>query len=297
MKSSQTIQLPYYLGCPVWSCAHWAGTVYSQSAKRTQWLRDYSQVFNTVEGNSTFYALPKLDVAQRWGDEAASGFRFAFKFPQTISHVPQLRYDARDLQSFIDFLDVLATRNVLGDTFLQLPPQCSYRDFGALQELLQRLPKEWTFAVEPRHADWFDQAQCEQEFDALLREHGMSRVLFDSRPLYSLPASDEAERVSQTRKPKSPHRTTVTNQRPMLRLVGRNRIEEVDSYLDQWSDTIADWLRNGLVPYIFTHTPDDQFAPQMAQLLHEKLRQRIPALPKLTWQSAQPRGAQQLDLF
>jgi len=162
--------------------------------------------------------------------------------------------------------------------------------------LLRSLPAEWNFAVESRHADWFDEGECETQFCGLLGELGMSRVLFDSRPLYSRPAADEAERVSQSRKPKSPYRDSVTNQRPMLRLVGRNRLEEIESYLDRWSEKIALWLQSGLKPYIFTHTPDDRHAPQMAQRLHEKIRKRLPDLPEFQWPN-QRQQPQQLDLF
>lgn len=296
MNPARTVTLPYYLGCPVWTCPHWCGTVYGSNSKKPQWLREYTLTFNTVEGNSTFYALPKLDVARRWAEEAAEGFRFAFKFPQNISHVPRLQYDARDLAAFLQFLEVFAARGVLGDTFLQLPPHFSYRDFDALRRLLDGLPSQWNFAVESRHADWFDSASCENQFCELLREKGMSRVLFDSRPLYSRPASDDAERESQSRKPKSPYRDTVTNRRPMLRLVGRNRLEEVESYLDQWSETISNWLTSGLEPYIFTHTPDDRHAPEMAQRLHNKIRAKLPHLPTLSWPNQKPQP-QQLDLF
>jgi uncharacterized protein YecE (DUF72 family) len=296
MNLPRTVALPYYLGCPVWTCPHWCGSVYGPQSKRPQWLHEYTRTFNTVEGNSTFYALPKLDVAKRWAEDAATGFQFAFKFPQNISHVPRLQYTPQDLKDFLEFLSVFADKQVLGDTFLQLPPQCDFRDFHALQRLLRSLPAEWNFAVESRHADWFDEGECETQFCGLLGELGMSRVLFDSRPLYSRPAADEAERVSQSRKPKSPYRDSVTNQRPMLRLVGRNRLEEIESYLDRWSEKIALWLQSGLKPYIFTHTPDDRHAPQMAQRLHEKIRKRLPDLPEFQWPN-QRQQPQQLDLF
>jgi|694.fasta_scaffold23212_9 uncharacterized protein YecE (DUF72 family) len=302
MNPERSPNLPYYLGCPVWSCTHWTGIVYSPKSKKDQWLRDYTRCFNTVEGNSTFYGLPKPETAKRWASEAADGFRFAFKFPQSISHVPELRFDPNDLKQFLSFLEIFANRGCLGDTFLQLPPQLSARSFTTLQQLLKHLPTDWTWAVEPRHADWFDQAQNEKQFDGLLHEMGMSRVLFDSRPLYSRPPADEAEKVSQSRKPKSPFRETVTNARPMLRLVGRNRIEEVDAYLDEWATTIARWISQGLRPYVFTHTPDDQFAPAMAQKLHDKIRSLSPALPSLSalaqvGKTEKESGLKQLDLF
>jgi uncharacterized protein YecE (DUF72 family) len=302
MNSGRTVVLPYYLGCPVWSCPKWVGSVYGQKSKRADWLADYTRTFNTVEGNSTFYALPKAEVAERWANEAAQGFKFAFKFPQTISHAPDLRFASEDLRGFLAFLEIFARHDVLGDTFLQLPPHLSAKAWPALYRLLKELPANWGFAVEPRHPDWFDQSNGEQQLDGALRECGFSRVLFDSRPLFSQPPSDEAELVSQSRKPRSPFRQTVTNSKPMLRLVGRNHVASVDSYLEDWAFTISEWLQKGFQPFVFTHTPDDAFAPAMAMLLHQKIRRLIPTLPEFGWsnQAAEQAVAgklQQLNLF
>ncbi|MEM9410921.1 MAG: DUF72 domain-containing protein, partial [Planctomycetota bacterium] len=76
----------YRIGCPVWSCPQWRGSVYRPKSPRTNWLREYSEVFTTVEGNSTFYGLPKLETFQRWADETADHFRFVLKFPRSITH-------------------------------------------------------------------------------------------------------------------------------------------------------------------------------------------------------------------
>ena len=50
--------LPYYLGCPSWSENAWRDYLYPQDAKPAEFLDLYSQVFNAVEGNTTFYASP-----------------------------------------------------------------------------------------------------------------------------------------------------------------------------------------------------------------------------------------------
>ena len=57
---------PFFLGCPVWSCAGWKGQVYPASAPQKSWLKYYSETFLTVEGNTTFYAIPSPDTVQRW---------------------------------------------------------------------------------------------------------------------------------------------------------------------------------------------------------------------------------------
>jgi uncharacterized protein YecE (DUF72 family) len=49
----------YYLGSPFWSNRDWIGSFFTPSAKPKDFLSQYSSVFNSVEGNNTFYGLPK----------------------------------------------------------------------------------------------------------------------------------------------------------------------------------------------------------------------------------------------
>ncbi len=155
------------------------------------------------------------------------------------------------------------------------------------------------WAVEVRHPAWFDAATQEQRLDAMLGELTIDKVIFDSRPLYSKPPSDDIERASQTKKPKTPVRQTVTGQRPFLRLIGRNNLDEVQPWIDEWSPVIAGWLSQGLDPFVFTHAPDDRFAPRFARRLHEAIRAHHAELPPApTWPGENERPPEvQLTLF
>ncbi len=255
-------------------------------------MRWYSRKFNTAEGNSTFYGLPSESTFERWATQVPVGFAFCFKFPQAITHEAELdlRICRPALDVFLQRLSVLSRHGCLGPTFLQLSPQFSslYRD--RLETFLRALPSGLPWSVEVRHRDWFDEGADEAWFDSLLTELKIDRVLFDSRPLYRLPPSDDIEQESQRRKPRSPFRTTVTGDSPFVRLIGRNRFEEVEEYWDEWSKRIADWILAGLKPWIFTHAPDDAFAPQLVGELHTRVQSEIqsrepdfefPSLPNL----------------
>ncbi len=290
-----TPALPLHIGCPVWNCEGWNDVVYPAGTKRPQWLSWYTQMFNCVEGNSSFYAIPSIDQARRWGSEAAEGFRFCLKFPREISHDRALVNCAAATGDFLAALEQLAQANRLGPTFLQLGPHFAADRFATLSTFLKNLPREFPWAVEVRHLSWFDSASNESRLDDLLSELNMDKVIFDSRPLNQSPAEDDFEKQSQTRKPKSPHRTTATGKHPLLRLIGRNKIEQVDHYFDEWLPTIVQWLAEGRTPYIFTHTPDDTFAPAMARRFWERLRIAIPSnLPPLP---TPPRKPRQLEFF
>ena len=68
------MRLPYYLGCPSWSENAWRDYLYPADARASDYLALYSQVFNAVEGNTTFYARPSAATVQRWA-EIMPGFQ------------------------------------------------------------------------------------------------------------------------------------------------------------------------------------------------------------------------------
>ncbi len=287
--------LPLYIGCPVWNCDDWSDIVYPVGTKRPQWLSWYSQMFNCVEGNSSFYRIPSVESARRWASESAPGFRFCMKFPREISHDRALIGTEAITRDFILAIEELARADRLGPTFLQLGPKFGSDRFDDLSRYLFSLPREFPWAVEVRHVSWFDQGKNEQRLDDLLRGLAIDKVIFDSRPLNQAPADDEGEKQSQTRKPKTPLRLTVTGKHPLLRLIGRNRVELVDNYIEEWLPTISGWVAAGHRPYIFTHTPNDAYAPELARRLWDRLRTTFPgeqiALPM------PPRKPRQLELL
>ncbi len=78
------------------------------------------------------------------------------------------------------------------------------------------------------------------------------RVLFDSRALFSAPPTTESEIEAQRRKPQPPLRRTVTGRHPLLRLIGRDNLDLVQPWIEDWAPIVAGWLRAGLSPSVFT---------------------------------------------
>ena len=85
----------------------------------------------------------------------------------------------------------------------------------------------------------------------------------------------------------------------MLRLVGRNSVDDTLPWIEEWAVVIADWINAGLTPYVFAHSPDEKFAPEFATRLHSELQRHLPSLPDLPEWPAQKRdsGPKQLSLF
>ena len=171
----------YFLGCPIWGNKAWVGELFAAEAKQQDFLRQYASVFNTVEGNTTFYGLPTAKTAARWLAHTPKGFRFALKFPRVISHTKRLRNAEPETAAFMDLLATLQDR--IGPSFLQLPPAFGPRDLPALDEYLTALPNAFHYAVEIRHNLFF--AEAENELTAVLKSHRANRVVFDTRGLHS----------------------------------------------------------------------------------------------------------------
>ena len=108
-----------YLGLPQWSHPAWPGQLLGVGARPAEHLAHYARVFNTVEGNTTFYASPTLDTVQRWADAVPDHFRFSFKFPKEISHQSDLVSADKQVVAFIRLLEPLHPK--LGLLKLQLP--------------------------------------------------------------------------------------------------------------------------------------------------------------------------------
>lgn len=48
-----------YVGCSGWNYKDWRGKFYPEKLAQKNWLEFYSQKFNTVEVNNTFYHFPR----------------------------------------------------------------------------------------------------------------------------------------------------------------------------------------------------------------------------------------------
>lgn len=293
--------LPYYLGCPAWSNRDWIGKVFRKGTETSELLREYSRVFNTVEGNTLFYALPPMATVERWMAESTEGFRLAPKFPKTISHERRLAGAKEENKAFFKILEALSHGNTLGVSFLQLPPSFNINHLDTLSEYLKSLPSDFSYAVEPRHISFYDKAENEKRLDGLLENLGIDKVVFDTRPLWSCEPDGKTERDARERKPQLPIRQVALAKHPVIRFVGKNKIEKNEVFIKEWAPVINKWILEGRKPYIFAHAGDDAFAPYVARRLHQQLKRINPLLPKLPeFESDRikpDKEVEQMDLF
>lgn len=76
----------FYLGCAVWSYKDWVGNLYPPKSQPREFLNLYSQRFTTVEGNTTFYAIPSAETIKKWVEQTPPGFKFCPKLHRQITH-------------------------------------------------------------------------------------------------------------------------------------------------------------------------------------------------------------------
>ena len=148
------MSLPYFLGCPSWSENAWRQYLYPQDARPNQFLELYSQVFNAVEGNTTFYARPAPATVERWAQTMPRHFRFTAKFPSDISHGGDLREQLTGAESFVQLLSPLGER--VAPFWLQLSKAFTPQRLPELAGFIDGLQRP--LAVEVRHRDFFARA-------------------------------------------------------------------------------------------------------------------------------------------
>lgn len=285
----------YHLGCPVWGHKAWVGRYFAAGSQPDAYLRQYASVFNAVEGNATFYGLPRSSTVARWVQDTPTAFRFCFKFPQAITHERRLVDAAAATAAFLETLTPLSPR--LGPLMLQLPPGFGPSELPRLEAYLRGLPREPAYAVELRHPAFFSGGSAEQDLDQLLVDLAVDRVIFDSRGLWESDPTDPLVKAAQGRKPRLPVHLTVTGRSPVVRFVAHAQLDANRWLLKAWADQLALWIGQGLEPYVFVHAPDETLAPALARLLHEQLARRVDVGQLPPWPAELLPPVRQLGLF
>ena len=262
----------YHLGLPMWAHKPWIGEFFAPNTPQDKLLSEYARVFNSVEGNTTFYGNPKPATIERWKEEAGDHFRFCFKFPQVITHQKKLKHVQSEVLEFLELLEPMA--DLLGPFLIGLPSTFDPHSMDALDDFLKLLPSDYAYAVEFRHPAFFKKE--EESVNHFLEDRQVDRVLFHTATLLNVETDDPDLMESQRQKPRVPHRTYATGQRPFVRFVGPPDVADNHPHLGKWADIVAAWIKEGREPYFFVHhAPSDYYAPRLAADFHDMLSSRV----------------------
>jgi uncharacterized protein YecE (DUF72 family) len=241
-------------------------------------LSFYAKKFNTVEVDSTYYALPKQSTVDRWKDVTPDGFLVAAKFPRSIVHAGSGRKpDARELlqpdttyplrDRFLETMRRLGDR--LGPLLLQFPYFAKTQFPGPrlfverLDRFLEDLPTDFRYAVEIRNRAWL-----KPEFAELCRRHNVSLTLVDHA---WMPHADE---LAETLDP-------VTSDFVYIRLLGnRKEIEAITrtwerevidraDRLERWARVLSGFAARGIPTLVYVNNHYAGHAPTTLRRLRE----------------------------
>jgi uncharacterized protein YecE (DUF72 family) len=168
------------LGTQGFAFDDWVGPFYPPGTAKADYLARYAEHFTTVEIDSTFYGTPRPAVVRGWHRRTPPEFRFAAKFPRSITHEKQLAEAEEEAAEFVSVMQGLEEKLAL--LTLQFAFDFSPDRLDRLDRFLDRLPEGPRYAVEVRHRGWLTPA-----FGQALRARGVALVLQD---LYYMPRMD-----------------------------------------------------------------------------------------------------------
>jgi len=168
------------LGTSSWTFKEWKGLFYPEKLPAKKHLAHYSCIFNSVEVNTSFYALPKATTVQQWMAAVPEGFTFSLKFPRIISHEKRLVKCEEETLAYLALVQSFGTAAAPG--LLQLPPSFTRAKSGLtlaryldwLAEQLHDSFQKLQVAVEVRSRDLMT-----RPFAMFLAERGMGLALVD----------------------------------------------------------------------------------------------------------------------
>jgi uncharacterized protein YecE (DUF72 family) len=159
------------VGTSGWNYRHWRGRFYPGELPVRGWFGHYSEVFDTVEVNNTFYRLPEAKTFEAWRDQAPSDFCYAVKANRFITHIKKLKDVKEPLSLFLERARRLGTH--LGPILYQLPPHWG-PDIRRLEAFCDALPGDLTHVVEFRERGWLS-----EEVYEVLEERMVSLCIHD----------------------------------------------------------------------------------------------------------------------
>lgn len=282
---TNTPSRPYYIGLPQWHHDKW----YAPDHRKDESLTTYAQHFSSIEGNNTFYGLPNELTVRQWALQTPDTFKFCFKFPRQISHSGQLLACDYLVKEFLARITPLEQR--MGIIWLQLSHEFSPEQLSSLSTFLGRLPDHLSYAVEVRNLRFFQKGQDEKTLNQILMQHNVNRVIFDTRTLFAHTATDPDTIAAHHEKPRVPTHVIATGNQPFVRFMGPHDPQLSYKNLMPWVSKTLQWIDDGKTPFLFFHTPGNEFAADLALWFSQQLHKAKPDIPALTLWDRQPKQA------
>ena len=152
-ETLHSANLDWYLGTMGYGYRDWQnGIFYPERLAKNKQLGHYSQIFNAVEMDNTFYAIPNVEQVKKWAAAVPAGFRFCPKTPRDVTHENRLSESNELMAAFTSSVKNFGDK--LGPILIQFPPDFTRREIETVDNFLAQLPTNLRFAVEFRHRSW-----------------------------------------------------------------------------------------------------------------------------------------------
>lgn len=169
------------IGTSGWSYDHWNGVLYPAGTAASARLARYTEAFDTVELNASFYRWPTDTTFAGWRQRLPEGFTMSVKAHRGLTHYRRLRSPEPWIERFDRCWDLLGDRSEA--LLVQLHPALE-RDDDLLTRFLSQLPARIPVAMELRHPSWNDPAVY-----ALLQDRGAAYVVMSGPGLVCEPVA------------------------------------------------------------------------------------------------------------
>ncbi len=240
------------IGTSGYNYPHWGnGVFYPSELPEKRWLEFYSEYFNTVELNVTFYRLPTKKIFEGWYKRTPKHFIFAIKGSRFITHIKRLKDCGQSLELFLDRACCL--REKLGVILWQLPPRFKVNKerFKEFSTLLSKVPisKKISYAFEFRDESWF----CREIFNTL-KDFNFSLCISHGSGL--------------------PMKESITSNVIYIRLHGGEILygsNYSEDELMQWAEKIKSWNDKGKTIFVYFNNDAYGFAVKNAMRLKKIL--------------------------
>ncbi|MDQ3817321.1 MAG: DUF72 domain-containing protein [Acidobacteriota bacterium] len=258
------------IGCQGWNYDDWVSgpggesVFYPHGTRSSEMLEVYARAFETVEVDSTFYAIPPASTFESWAKRTPERFTFSLKLPQEITHERALR--SGSLLLLEEFCDRARTlKEKLASVLIQMPPhfELTPETGRALLEFIPHLPRDIPFSIEFRSTDWIRQSVLD-----FLHEHGVALALVEGQWI----AQDEVWHLAE-------HPTADF---VYIRWMGARNLtrfdrvqREQDERLEVWGTMVRRMLERGTRVLAYFSNYYEGFAPASANKLKRILGQPI----------------------
>ncbi|MBM3469143.1 MAG: DUF72 domain-containing protein [Alphaproteobacteria bacterium] len=166
------------IGCSGWYYKEWEGSFYPTNLPSKEYFSYYTQFFNTVEVNSTFYRYPSNNIVRNWHQKAPNGFKYSLKINKTITHIKKLIQIDEDLKRFYDFGEIL--KDKMGCFLFQFPKSFVF-NLERLESLLKIVDTTYKNVIEFRHPSWWN--------SKVFNELSAAKIIFCTPSGINLPES------------------------------------------------------------------------------------------------------------